>query len=286
MIRLVVRDAYDRRARRIRVIKHPTTNIYGLEKPSRLTRIVYAVYAARLSRTSTTTLSLSTRDTNLDIRKLTGFFRKKGTGEEEPTTRVSPKSFTITPLTVYSAFALEDRDILYITINQAPSIEDIINGPIRDHRHYTVGADEAIVKIVSSGQVLLIELAVVLIATATPTPSPSFLLDFYAVLSSNGYDDKFIPIVFTYNEEEPKFRVINISIVFKGSNNYGFYLKLSNRLDIVARLARGDINMPNYNGFLIYIQVLKAKFEVAVYELLRLELNILASYLLYYRILV
>lgn len=78
--------------------------------------------------------------------------------------------------------------------------------------------------------------------TATPTPSPSFLLDFYAVLSSNGCDglfgidtiakkgwsemkigdasvvvpsndgndydqDKYIPVAFTYDEEEPKFRV-------------------------------------------------------------------------------
>jgi hypothetical protein len=54
----------------------------------------------------------------------------------------------------------------------------------------------------------------------------------------------------------------------------------------VARLACGNINMLNYDGFLIYVQVLKAKFEVVVYKLLRLEPNILASCLLYYRILV
>ncbi|KAH8781612.1 3-hydroxybutyryl-CoA dehydratase [Hyaloscypha finlandica] len=65
----------------------------------------------------------------------------------------------------------------------------------------------------------------------------------------------------------------------------GFYLKLLNRPDIVARLARGDVNIPNFNGFSIHIQVPEVKFEVAVYELLRLEPNIIASHLLYYRIL-
>jgi hypothetical protein len=53
----------------------------------------------------------------------------------------------------------------------------------------------------------------------------------------------------------------------------------------VARLARGDINMPNYDGFLIHMQVLEVKFKAAIYKLLRLELNILASRLLYYHIL-
>jgi hypothetical protein len=64
----------------------------------------------------------------------------------------------------------------------------------------------------------------------------------------------------------------------------GFHFKLSNRLDIVARLARGDVNMPNYDGFPIQVQVPEVKFEVAVYELLRSEPNILASRLLYHRI--
>jgi hypothetical protein len=42
--------------------------------------------------------------------------------------------------------------------------------------------------------------------------------------------------------------------------------------------------LPNFDDFPIHIQVPEVKFEVAVYELLRSELNILASYLLYYRI--
>jgi len=64
----------------------------------------------------------------------------------------------------------------------------------------------------------------------------------------------------------------------------GFHFKLSNRPDIVARLARGDVNMPNFDGFPIHIQVPEVKFEVALYKLLRSEPNILASHLLYHRI--
>lgn len=63
----------------------------------------------------------------------------------------------------------------------------------------------------------------------------------------------------------------------------GFHPKLSNGRDIVARLARGDVNMPNYDGFPIHVQVPEVKFEVAVYELLRSEPDILASRLLYQR---
>ncbi len=55
-------------------------------------------------------------------------------------------------------------------------------------------------------------------------------------------------------------------------------------MDIVARLARYDVNMPDYDGFPIQMQVPEVKFEVAVYELLRSEPDILASSLLYYRI--
>jgi hypothetical protein len=55
-------------------------------------------------------------------------------------------------------------------------------------------------------------------------------------------------------------------------------------LDIVARLARGDVNMPDYRGFPIHVQVPKVKFEAAVYGLLRSKPDIVASRLLYYRI--
>lgn len=60
-------------------------------------------------------------------------------------------------------------------------------------------------------------------------------------------------------------------------------MKLSNGIDIVARLARGDVNMPNYDGFPIHVQVPEVKFEAEVYKLLQSEPEILASRLLYYR---
>lgn len=85
-------------------------------------------------------------------------------------------------------------------------------------------------------------------------------------------------------EENLDTQVVDIPIIYKGSNNYGFHLKLSNQPDIVARLARGDVNMPNFDGFPIEVQVPEARFEVAAYELLRSEPNILASRLLYHRI--
>lgn len=118
---------------------------------------------------------------------------------------------------------------------QAPSVDDIINGPIRDvflkhgahialclylqHRHHTVGADEAVIKVegtahlmdgqavknivsfgnkvvpmtwmTSGGKVLPMEFAVIPAATATPAPTPAFLLDFLSVLASNGCDGLF-----------------------------------------------------------------------------------------------
>ncbi|KAL8346134.1 hypothetical protein RB598_000167 [Gaeumannomyces tritici] len=61
-------------------------------------------------------------------------------------------------------------------------------------------------------------------------------------------------------------------------------ITLRDRPDIVARLARGDVNMPNYDGFPIDMQISEVKFEAAVYELLRSEPNVLASRLLYHRI--
>ncbi|KAL8895229.1 MAG: hypothetical protein Q9207_008252, partial [Kuettlingeria erythrocarpa] len=86
-------------------------------------------------------------------------------------------------------------------------------------------------------------------------------------------------------EIEAKLRteVTDIPIVHKGSNNYGFHLKTSNRPDLLARLARGDVNMPDFDGFPIEKQVPEALFEAAVYRLLRSEPEIRASHLLYYR---
>lgn len=53
---------------------------------------------------------------------------------------------------------------------------------------------------------------------------------------------------------------------------------------MVAWLARGDVNMPDFDEFPIEQQAPEARFEAAVYELLRPQVNIGASHLLYYRI--
>ena len=61
-------------------------------------------------------------------------------------------------------------------------------------------------------------------------------------------------------------------------------MKLSNRPDIVARLARSDVNMPDYDEFAIESLVPEVKFEAAVYKLLQSEPKIRASRLLYHRV--
>ncbi|KAH6628786.1 3-hydroxybutyryl-CoA dehydratase [Chaetomium tenue] len=78
--------------------------------------------------------------------------------------------------------------------------------------------------------------------------------------------------------------VVDIPHVSTGYNNYGFHLKLSNGMDVVARLARGDVNMPGYDGAPIHFQVPEVIFEAAVYVLLQSEPGILASRLLHYRL--
>lgn len=61
-------------------------------------------------------------------------------------------------------------------------------------------------------------------------------------------------------------------------------MKLSDQSDIVARLSRGDINMPNFAGFPIDSQIAEVFFEVAVYRLLRTEPRILTSNLIHHRL--
>ncbi|KAL8883680.1 MAG: hypothetical protein Q9215_008095, partial [Flavoplaca cf. flavocitrina] len=79
-------------------------------------------------------------------------------------------------------------------------------------------------------------------------------------------------------EDKLRTEVTDIPMVHKGSNNY-----TSSRPDLLARLARGDVNMPGFDGFPIEKQVPEALFEAAVYTLLRSEPDIRASHLLYYR---
>ena len=61
-------------------------------------------------------------------------------------------------------------------------------------------------------------------------------------------------------------------------------MRLSNGRKVLARLARGDVNMPEFDGFSIDSQVPELEFEAAVYELLRAEPDIMVSRLLHYRV--
>lgn len=64
----------------------------------------------------------------------------------------------------------------------------------------------------------------------------------------------------------------------------GFHIKTSNGPDMVARLARGDVNMPDFDGFPVDEQAEDAAFEAAVYNLLRPVSTIRASRLLHHHI--
>ena len=53
---------------------------------------------------------------------------------------------------------------------------------------------------------------------------------------------------------------------------------------MIARLARGDVNMPDYDGFTIKQQVPEVTFEAAAYSLLHPVPSIRVSRLLYHRV--
>ncbi|KAK2612300.1 hypothetical protein QQS21_001726 [Conoideocrella luteorostrata] len=83
-------------------------------------------------------------------------------------------------------------------------------------------------------------------------------------------------------QDNTQFKVADISSVDKGSNNYGLLIRTVNGPDIIARLARGDVNMPGFDGFPVKEQAAEAEFEAAVYRLLFPETDIRASRLLYH----
>ena len=68
-------------------------------------------------------------------------------------------------------------------------------------------------------------------------------------------------------EEKLGTNVIDIRLVSKGSNNYGIHMQLQDHPDIVVRLARCDVNMPDFGGFPFEVQVPEVRFESAVYGL-------------------
>ncbi|KAI5862396.1 hypothetical protein GGS23DRAFT_98537 [Durotheca rogersii] len=84
-------------------------------------------------------------------------------------------------------------------------------------------------------------------------------------------------------EDNINSQVIDIPFVSKGSNNYGFHFKMSDQRDILVRLARGDVNMPAYDGSPMDFLIQEIKFEAAVYTLLGSQPDIPTSRPLYYR---
>ncbi|KAK4185042.1 hypothetical protein QBC35DRAFT_517184 [Podospora australis] len=84
-------------------------------------------------------------------------------------------------------------------------------------------------------------------------------------------------------EEKLNTQITGIPTVSKGSHNYGFPITSTSRPDMVARLARDDVNMPDFDSFPVQVQIPEAHFEMAVYNLLRSEPGIMASRLLYGR---
>ncbi|KAH8883090.1 hypothetical protein GQ53DRAFT_883603 [Thozetella sp. PMI_491] len=84
-------------------------------------------------------------------------------------------------------------------------------------------------------------------------------------------------------EENLGAQVSGIPLVARGSNNFGFTLQLSNGHEVVARLARGDVNMPKFDGFPLAVQKTEVRFEAETYKLLRSEPGIRAGQLLYHR---
>ncbi|KAF2770175.1 hypothetical protein EJ03DRAFT_326826 [Teratosphaeria nubilosa] len=66
-------------------------------------------------------------------------------------------------------------------------------------------------------------------------------------------------------EEHTSVGVVDVGLMVKGSNNYGMPLELSDGCFLLARLARGDVNMPNFDGALLESQV---RFDAATYTLL------------------
>ncbi|KAK3679992.1 hypothetical protein LTR78_000369 [Recurvomyces mirabilis] len=78
--------------------------------------------------------------------------------------------------------------------------------------------------------------------------------------------------------------VVDIPMLYNGSNDYGFHLKLDNRPDVVVRPARGEMNMPKFDGFPLAVQASEVAFEAATYSLLLSQFEIKSSKLLYHRI--
>jgi hypothetical protein len=95
-------------------------------------------------------------------------------------------------------------------------------------------------------------------------------------------------------------QIADMPLVVKGSNNFvrvplflsyrvsaytkqGIFIQCTDGRELVARLARSDVNMPDYKGFTTQRQISDVRFEAAVYSLLESNAAIKCSRLLYHR---
>jgi hypothetical protein len=109
------------------------------------------------------------------------------------------------------------------------------------------------------------------------------LLDWVNRDQSPFREDWDVKLLFQEVEDHTEAKIIEVVLVSKGSNNYGFHFKLSDGADIIARVARGDVNMPGFDGFDPRVQASEVRFEAATYQLLLSERGVMATRLLYYR---
>lgn len=60
-------------------------------------------------------------------------------------------------------------------------------------------------------------------------------------------------------------------------------MELSNGRNILARIARDDVNAPDFDGWPMHKQISDVEFEAATYELMLNVPKVLASHLLHHR---
>ncbi|KIK54785.1 hypothetical protein GYMLUDRAFT_264487 [Collybiopsis luxurians FD-317 M1] len=72
-------------------------------------------------------------------------------------------------------------------------------------------------------------------------------------------------------QQQLKVSIVDIPFVNRGSNCYGFHLKTIDRRDIIARVARGDVNVLNFDSRPFEMQCQDVQFESETYSLLRSE---------------
>ena len=85
-------------------------------------------------------------------------------------------------------------------------------------------------------------------------------------------------------EDALRINIVDIPLVSSGANNYGFHMKSIGHPDIVARLAKVDLNWPSFDNLFYQKQARDAMFEAAAYGLLAPVSAVKVSKLIYHRL--